>query len=152
MENDAQKNCQIFWDVKGLKMKQISVFLEKRKGKLKEITSVLANAGVSIKAVDLVESSDFGILRLIVGDIVKACEEIEKAGFSLTLTDVLKVEIDDEIGAFYKIVSLFSDKGIDIEYCYTLNSEMKGSFIFKINTALLNKAKKLLEENSISFE
>jgi len=133
-------------------MKQISVFLEKRKGKLKEITSVLANAGVSIKAVDLVESSDFGILRLIVGDIVRACEEIEKAGFSLTLTDVLNVEIDDEVGAFYKIVSLFSDNGIDIEYCYTLNSESKGSFIFKINTALLNKAKKLLEENSISFE
>ncbi|GAB6073638.1 ACT domain-containing protein [Nautilia lithotrophica] len=133
-------------------MKQISVFLEKRKGKLKEITSVLANAGVSIKAVDLVESSDFGILRLIVGDIVRACEEIEKAGFSLTLTDVLKIEIDDEIGALSRVVSLFSDNGIDIEYCYTLNSEKKGSFIFKINTALLNKAKKLLEENSISFE
>jgi len=133
-------------------MKQISVFLEKKQGKLKEITSVLADAGVSIKAVDLVESSDFGILRLIAGDIVKACEEIEKAGFSLTLTDVLKVEIDDEVGAFNKIVSLFSDNGIDIEYCYTLNSESKGSFIFKINTALLNKAKKLLEENSITFE
>jgi len=133
-------------------MKQISVFLEKKQGKLKEITSVLADAGVSIKAVDLVESSDFGILRLIVGDIVKTCEEIEKAGFSLTLTDVLKVEIDDEVGAFNKIVSLFSDNGIDIEYCYTLNSESKGSFIFKINTALLNKAKKLLEENSITFE
>jgi len=133
-------------------MKQISVFLEKKQGKLKEITSVLANAGVSIKAVDLVESSDFGILRLIAGDIVKACEEIEKAGFSLTLTDVLKVEIDDEVGAFNKIVSLFSDNGIDIEYCYTLNSESKGSFIFKINTALLSKAKKLLEENSITFE
>jgi len=133
-------------------MKQISVFLEKRKGKLKEITSVLARAGISIKAVDLVESSDFGILRLIVGDIVKACEEIEKAGFSLTLSDVLKIEIDDEIGALSRVVGLFSDNGIDIEYCYTLNSEMKGSFIFKINTALLNKAKKLLEENSISFE
>ncbi len=133
-------------------MKQISVFLEKKQGKLKEITSVLADAGVSIKAVDLVESSDFGILRLIAGDIVKACEEIEKAGFSLTLTDVLKVEIDDEVGAFNKIVSLFSDNGIDIEYCYTLNSESKGSFIFKINTALLSKAKKLLEENSITFE
>jgi len=133
-------------------MKQISVFLEKKQGKLKEITSVLADAGVSIKAVDLVESSDFGILRLIVGDIVKTCEEIEKAGFSLTLTDVLKVEIDDEVGAFNKIVSLFSDNGIDIEYCYTLNSESKGSFIFKINTALLSKAKKMLEENSITFE
>jgi len=133
-------------------MKQISVFLEKKQGKLKEITSVLADAGVSIKAVDLVESSDFGILRLIAGDIVKACEEIEKAGFSLTLTDVLKVEIDDEVGAFNKIVSLFSDNGIDIEYCYTLNSESKGSFIFKINTSFLSKAKKLLEENSITFE
>ncbi len=133
-------------------MKQISVFLEKKQGKLKEITSVLANAGISIKAVDLVESSDFGILRLIAGDIVKACEEIEKAGYSLTLTDVLKVEIDDEVGAFNKIVSLFTDEGIDIEYCYTVNSESKGSFVFKINTNMLQKAKKLLEDNSISFK
>ena len=138
--------------IKGQKMKQISVFLEKRKGKLKEITSVLADAGVSIKAVDLVESSDFGLLRVVTDNIVKACEAIEKSGFSLTLTDVLKVEIDDEIGALSRVVSLFSDNGIDIEYCYTLNSEMKGSFIFKINTALLNKAKNLLKENSISFE
>lgn len=133
-------------------MKQISVFLEKRKGKLKEITSVLSKEGVCIKAVDLVESSDFGILRIITDDIVEATEAIEKNGFSLTLTDVLMVKIDDEIGAFNKVVSLFSDQGIDIEYCYTVNSESKGSFVFKINTSLLSKAKKLLEENSISFE
>ncbi|WP_456479984.1 ACT domain-containing protein [Nautilia sp.] len=133
-------------------MKQISIFLEKKPGKLKEITSALAQENISVKAVDLVESSDFGILRLITDNIVKACEAIEKSGFSLTLTDVLKVEIDDEIGALNKIVSLFSDNGINIEYCYTLNSESKGSFIFKINTALLQKAKKLLEENSITFE
>jgi hypothetical protein len=133
-------------------MKQISVFLEKRKGKLKEITSALADENVSIKAVELVESSEFGILRIITDDIAKAAETIEKNGFSLTLTDVLMVKIDDEIGAFNKVVSLFSDQGIDIEYCYTVNSESKGSFVFKINTSLLSKAKKLLEENSISFE
>jgi len=133
-------------------MKQISVFLEKKHGKLKEITSVLSKEGVSIKAVDLVESSDFGILRIITDDIVEATEAIEKNGFSLTLTDVLMVKIDDEIGAFNKVVSLFSDQGIDIEYCYTVNSESKGSFVFKINTSLLSKAKKLLEEDSISFE
>jgi len=73
-------------------MKQISIFLEKKQGKLKEITSVLAKAGVSIKAVDLVESSDFGLLRIITDDIVKACEAVENSGFSLTLTDVLKVD------------------------------------------------------------
>ena len=59
-------------------MKQISVFLEKKHGKLKEITSVLSKEGVSIKAVDLVESSDFGILRIITDDIVEATEAIEK--------------------------------------------------------------------------
>jgi len=133
-------------------MKQISVFLEKKPGKLKEITEALAKENISIKAVDLVESSDFGILRIITDEIVKAAETIEKNGFSLTLTDVLKIEIDDEVGALNKIVGIFSDNGIDIEYCYTLNSQSRGSFIFKINTALLNKAKKLLEQNSISFE
>ena len=133
-------------------MKQISIFLEKKQGKLKEITSALAKENISIKAVDLVEASDFGILRLIVDDIVKATETIEKNGFSLTLSDVLKIEIDDEIGALNKIVTLFSDNGIDIEYCYTLNTQSKGSFIFKINPKLLNMAKKILTENLISFE
>jgi hypothetical protein len=102
--------------------------------------------------VDLVESSDFGILRIITEDITKACETVEKNGFSLTLTDVLMVEINDETGAFNKIVSIFTQEGIDIEYCYTVNSESKGSFVFKINTNMLQKAKKLLEENSISFK
>jgi len=133
-------------------MKQISVFLEKRKGKLKEITSALADENISIKAVELVESSEFGILRIITDDIAKAAETIEKNGFSLTLSDVLAVEIDDETGAFNKVVSLFSDEGIDIEYCYTLNSESKGSFIFKIDPKLLSKAKSLLQANSISFK
>jgi len=133
-------------------MKQISVFLEKRKGKLKEVTTVLADAGVSIKAVNLVESSDFGLLRVITYDIVKVCEALEENGFSLTLTDVLKIDINDEVGAFNKIVTLFSDNDIDIEYCYTINSESKGSFVFKISPNLLGKTKKLLNENSISFE
>jgi len=133
-------------------MKQISVFLEKRKGKLKEITSALADENISIKGIELVESSEFGILRIITDDIAKAAETIEKNGFSLTLSDVLAVEIDDETGAFNKVVSLFSDEGIDIEYCYTLNSESKGSFIFKINPKLLSKAKSLLQANSISFK
>jgi hypothetical protein len=133
-------------------MKQISVFLEKRKGKLKEITSALADENISIKGIELVESSEFGILRIITDDIAKAAETIEKNGFSLTLSDVLAVEIDDETGAFNKVVSLFSDEGIDIEYCYTLNSESKGSFIFKINPKFLSKAKSLLQANSISFK
>jgi len=133
-------------------MKQISVFLEKRKGKLKEITSALADENISIKGIELVESSEFGILRIITDDIAKAAETIEKNGFSLTLSDVLAVEIDDETGAFNKVVSLFSDEGIDIEYCYTLNSESKGSFIFKINPKLLSKAKSLRQANSISFK
>jgi len=133
-------------------MKQISVFLEKRKGKLKEITSALADENISIKGIELVESSEFGILRIITDDIAKAAETIEKNGFSLTLSDVLAVEIDDIATIFNKVVSLFSDEGIDIEYCYTLNSESKGSFIFKINPKFLSKAKTLLQANSISFK
>jgi hypothetical protein len=137
---------------KGSIMKQISVFLEKKPGKLKEITSALAQEGVSIKALDLVESSEFGIIRIITDDIAKACETVEKSGFSLTLSDVLLVEINDETGAFNQIVSIFSDEGIDIEYCYTVNSESKGSFVFKISGSMLKRAKKLLEENSITFK
>jgi hypothetical protein len=124
-------------------MKQISVFLERKKGRLQEITEALAKEGVSIRAVTLVESSEFGILRILTEDIAKACEVIEKNGFSLTLSDILVVEIDDEIGAFNKIVSILSENDVDINYCYTVNSDKKGAFAFKVSD--LNKAKKLLE-------
>jgi hypothetical protein len=124
-------------------MKQISVFLERKKGRLKEITEALAKENVNIKAVTLVESSEFGILRILTEDIAKACETIEKNGFSLTLSDILVVEVDDEIGVFNKIVSILSENDVDINYCYTVNSDKKGAFAFKVSD--LNKAKKLLE-------
>ncbi|GAX87576.1 conserved hypothetical protein [Lebetimonas natsushimae] len=124
-------------------MKQISVFLERKKGRLKEITQSLAKEGVNIKAITLVESSEFGILRMLTEDIAKACEAIEKNGFSLTLSDILVVEVDDEIGAFNKIVSVLSENDIDINYCYTVNSDKKGAFAFKVSD--LNRAKNLLK-------
>jgi hypothetical protein len=123
-------------------MKQISVFLERKTGRLKEITEALARENVSIKAITLVEASDFGILRILTDDIVKATEAIEKSGFSLTLSDILIVEVDDEIGALNKIVSTLNENGIDINYCYTVNSDKKGSFAFKVSD--LGKAKELL--------
>jgi hypothetical protein len=123
-------------------MKQISVFLERKTGRLKEITEALARENVSIKAITLVEASDFGILRILTDDIVKATEAIEKSGFSLTLSDILIVEVDDEIGALNKIVSTLNENGIDINYCYTVNSDRKGSFAFKVSD--INKAKKVL--------
>ncbi|WP_035002985.1 hypothetical protein [Lebetimonas sp. JH292] len=123
-------------------MKQISVFLERKTGRLKEITEALAKENVSIKAITLVEASDFGILRILTKDVVKATEAIEKSGFSLTLSDVLIVEVDDEIGVLNKIVSTLNENGIDINYCYTVNSDRKGSFAFKVSD--INKAKKAL--------
>ncbi len=131
-------------------MKQLSVFLEKRTGELEEITSVLKKAGVSLKAVTLSEGSDFGILRIISDDIVKSAEAVEKAGFSLRIVEVLAVEIEDKTGSFHDIVSLLSSNNIDIEYCYTLNTGKKGAFAFKVKE--LNKAKKILEENSVTVK
>jgi hypothetical protein len=124
-------------------MKQISVFLERKRGRLKEITEALAKENVNIKAITLVESSEFGILRILTDDIVKACEAIEKNGFSLTLTDILLVEVDDEIGALNKIVSILSENGINIDYCYTVNSDKKGAFAFKVSD--LSKAGEVLK-------
>ncbi|WP_457560607.1 hypothetical protein [Caminibacter sp.] len=131
-------------------MKQLSVFIEKKPGKLKEITEILKNGRISIKAVTLSEGSDFGILRVIVNDVIKAAEIIEKGGFSLRVVDVIAVYVDDEIGALNEIVSLLSDNGVNIEYCYTLNSEKKGAFVFKVDN--LNKAKEILRKNSVVFE
>ena len=131
-------------------MKQLSVFLEKKSGNLYKVTSLLANAGLSLKAVSLNEGSDFGILRIITDDIVKAAETLENEGFPIRVVDVLVVEIDDEIGAFNRVVEILTKNSVDIEYCYTLNSQNKGAFVFKVNNII--RAREAFKENSVVFK
>lgn len=101
-----------------MNVEQISVFIENKSGRLAEVTSVLSNAGVNIRALSLAETSDFGILRLIVGDTDRAFQELRSAGFTVTKTEVIAIEVPDRPGGLAGILNVLKDAGINVEYMY----------------------------------
>lgn len=131
------------------KIQQLSIFLENKMGQLTDITTLLAQNNLSIKSINLVDSTEFGILRVIVDDPLKAKAVLDNNGISLKITDVFAVEIDDHIGSFNEVVSLLTSNNINIEYTYTVNTQENGAFIFKVTPVELEKTLTLLETNNI---
>jgi len=130
-------------------LKQLSVFVENKKGELSDITTLLASNNISISSINLSDASDFGILRLIVNDNDKAKVILDEAGFSSRFTDVFAVEVSDHVGSFNSVIKALAKENINIEYTYTLSNAQIGAFVFKVSDKELNKAIKTLEEESI---
>ena len=101
-----------------MKVEQISIFLENRTGRLSEVTQTLANAGINIRALSLADTSDFGILRLIVSDNEKAKTALKEKGFTVGRTTVVPVEVQDSPGGLHAILDILSGNGINVEYMY----------------------------------
>jgi len=101
-----------------MKVEQVSIFLENRAGRLAEVTGVLAEAGINIRALSLADTSEFGILRLIVTDTEKARKVLKDNGFTVGRTTVVAVEVKDEPGGLHNILTMLSQKGINVEYMY----------------------------------
>jgi hypothetical protein len=97
---------------------QISIFLENKAGRLAEVTGILAEAKVNIRALALADTSDFGVLRLIVDDNQKAENALKQGGFTVSKTDVVAVEVDDRPGGLHHILELLQNAGINVEYMY----------------------------------
>ena len=99
---------------------QISVFLENRAGQLAEITRLLAEAHVDIRAISIAETSDYGLARLIVDDSYKASSILLQHGDILSMTPVYAVEVPDSPGGLAELLGLLADNNIDVEYMYSL--------------------------------
>ena len=97
---------------------QISVFLENKSGRLAELTSALAKASVNVRALSLAETIDYGVLRLIVDKPAEARKALSEAGFTVTETEVVAVEMPDRPGGLAGIVNLVTQSGLNIEYLY----------------------------------
>jgi hypothetical protein len=101
-----------------LKIEQISIFIENRSGRLALITSALGDAGVNIRAMSLADTSDFGILRLIVNDVETAVEVLRQKGFTVRLSHVVAVEIKDQPGELGRFLTALEEAGLNVEYMY----------------------------------
>ena len=130
-------------------IKQLSVFVENKEGKLREITDILAKAGIDIRALSIADTSEFGILRLIVRDPQKAKALLEKNGFVATINDVVGVEINDRSGGLAEIVRLFAERDINMEYMYAFltRTENKAYLVVRVDDA--SEVENLLESEKI---
>lgn len=101
-----------------MNVEQISIFLENKSGRLAEVTSVLSEAGINIRALYLADTADFGILRLIVNDTEKARQALKEKGFTVEKTKVIAIEVPDRPGGLSNILSTIKREGINVEYMY----------------------------------
>lgn len=99
-------------------VEQISIFIENKFGRLAEVTRILGDAGVNIRTLSLADTSDFGILRLIVNDTEKARTVLKERGFTVSKTEVVAVEIPDRPGGLADILQVLDADGINVEYMY----------------------------------
>jgi len=138
-------------------VKQLSIFVENREGKLAAITDAIAGADVDIRAMSVADTQDFGIFRLIVSDPEKAKEALESCGSFVSITEVVGVSIPDEPGSLAKIVRLLAQNNINIEYMYAFITVSKkhASVVLRVadnaqaEQILVDNGVKLLEENDI---
>lgn len=138
-------------------IKQISIFVENKPGRLADITSLLAESGVDIRALSIADTADYGILRLIVNDPEKAEAALKAGGLTVSITNVLGIGIPDEPGGFSQATRVLADAGISVEYAYAFITPEVGSayVIIRVEnnteaTAVLTRAGvKLIEQNEI---
>ena len=106
---------------------QISVFLENRTGQLAEITQLLAQAGVDIRALSIAETADYGLARMIVDDCYKASAILLEHGDILSMTPVWAVEVPDRSGGLAEVLSVLAENQVDVEYMYSLFTHKEGN-------------------------
>ena len=130
-----------------MQIQQLAVFVENKPGRLAEITEALAGAGVDIRAISVADTSDFGILRVIVDKPQQAVEALKSHGMTVSLTNVIAVGFDDRPGCFASAVRLLADKGFDMEYMYAFISRDKGRAYVIIRVSQGEKAAETLKAN-----
>ena len=114
---------------------QISVFLENRAGQIAEITTTLADNGVDLRAMSIAETTDYGILRMIVDNAEKATSILMQHGYLMSMTPVLVVAVSDQPGGIAPVLATLAEGKIDIEYMYSLftHTEGKAYIVFRVN-------------------
>ena len=127
-------------------IRQLSVFLENKSGRLQEALDVLGNENININALSIADTSEYGILRLIVNDPESGYKYLKARGFSVNLTDVLSLSVSHEAGSLSKVLKKFSDENMSIEYMYAFSIGDKAMIVLRTDDR--TKAFEIVEKNS----
>jgi hypothetical protein len=112
-----------------MKVEQISIFIENKSGRLAEITRILGDAGINIRALSLADTSDFGILRLIVDNVETAKAVLKEKGFTVSKTEVVAVEVPDRPGGLSSLLQTLDANQINVEYMYAFVERCGGNAV-----------------------
>jgi hypothetical protein len=134
-----------------MKAEQISVFLENKAGRLAEVAGILAEAGVNIRALSLADTSDFGVLRLIVDNNEKTKEILKKKGFTVGKTNVVAVKVADRPGGLHNILDILYNAGINVEYMYAFVQQSGNNAVMIFRFDNTDKAVEILNKNGIQM-
>ena len=130
-------------------IKQLSIFLENKKGRFTEVTTILGEAGINMTAFTVAENSDFGIVRLIVSDPDKAKNVLRENKYAVSVTDVLCLQMPNEPGALSKIIKIITQADVSIEYMYAFSSGNGAVVVIRPDN--LEKTLSVLAENKIEL-
>jgi hypothetical protein len=137
-----------------MKLRQISIFLENRPGILAELTTMLGEHGINIRALSIAETRDFGVIRMIVPDPTLAADLLDKKGYSIQVVEVLAVEVTDEPGGLGKALNELADERLNVDYLYTFMNKLADNAVIVLRvdnldyacTVLSRKGFKLLSQ------
>ena len=133
-----------------MEVKQISLFLENKKGRLWEAMDVLAKAQINVRALSIADTSDFGILRLIVPDPEKAKKVLTKSNFTVRENDVIAVGVSDTPGGLAGILKVLTDADINVEYMYAFVEKRGKKAVVVLRTDSIKKGKTALKKAGVT--
>lgn len=134
-----------------MKVTQISIFIENKSGRLAEVSRVLGEKGVNIRALSLADTSDFGILRLIVDNTDLAKSALKDCGFTVNKTEVVAVEVPDRPGGLASILDVLDKASVNVEYMYAFVERSAGNAVIIFRFDNVDDAIRILQENGITI-
>ena len=134
-----------------MKIKQLSIFLQNRMGSLSKPREVLTVANVNIRAMCMADTSEFGILRLVVDDPEKGKEALEENNFLVKITEIIGVEMNDTPGGLTTVLDVIKENLIDLEYLYAFSHDKEDKAILLLHSDDIDNLIKVLTDNNITI-
>jgi hypothetical protein len=130
---------------------QISLFVENKPGRMAKVSKTLSEAGINIRALTVAEAGDFGVIRMVVDDPEKGYRVLHDKGFTVSMTDVLAVEMRDIPGGLYEIVNTLGENGINIDYAYAFVTAKAQRAMLILRVDDIVKARKVLAARGVKI-